>query len=83
MTIETAIKQYLMENMLFSDEFAYPDDASFLQTGILDSTGVLELVLFVEQTYGFQVAQPDVTPDNFDSVANLAGYIRRHVAVVV
>lgn len=77
--VENAIKQYLMENMLFSDTFDYPDEASFLQTGILDSTGVLELVLFVEQTYGFKVLQTDVTPHNFDSVANLATYIRSHV----
>ena len=59
--------------------FAYDDDDSFLQEGIVDSVGVLELVLFVEETFGVAVDDQDITPDNFDSVNKLADYIRRHV----
>ncbi|MBN1872932.1 MAG: acyl carrier protein [Anaerolineae bacterium] len=78
MTIETQIKQYVAENFLFSDNgYSLPDDASFLEEGVIDSTGVLELILFVEETFGLTVANEDVLPENFDSVTQLAAYIRR------
>ena len=78
MKIETQIRQYVAENFLFSDNgYELPDDTSFLEEGIIDSTGVLELVLLVEQTFGVHVADEDLIPDNFDSVTNLAAYVRR------
>lgn len=81
MTIEQAIKDYVAENFLFSDDgYNLPDDVSFLEEGIVDSTGVLELILFVEETYGITVANEDVLPENFDSVTNLAAFIRRKLA---
>ena len=70
------IRSYIAENMLFSqDGFPYPDDTSFLEEGIVDSTGILELVMFVEETFGFEVDDEDLVPDNFDSVEKLARYI--------
>jgi acyl carrier protein len=82
MSIEETIKRYIAENMLFSDSrYAYPDDASFMEEGVLDSLGVLELALFVEENYGFRPSQQEMTPQNFDSVVNLATYIRRNMFV--
>ena len=52
------------------------NDASFLEEGIVDSTGVLELVLFVEETFGITVNDEEIVPDNFDSVEKLARYVR-------
>jgi acyl carrier protein len=78
MTIEEQIKQYIAENFLFSENgYGLPDDASFLEEGVVDSTGVLELILFVEETYGITVANEEVMPENFDSVTRLAAFIRR------
>ncbi len=78
MTIETKIKDYISTNLLFSNNgFKYADDASFLEEGIVDSQGVMELVMFVEDKFGFTVDDMDIIPDNFDSVARLASYIRR------
>jgi acyl carrier protein len=83
MDIEARIRSYIAQNLLFSDNgFNYSDDDSFLQEGIVDSVGVLELVLFVEQTFGVDVNDQDITPDNFDSVSKLANYIRRQTAVL-
>ena len=83
MDIEARIRSYIAQNLLFSDNgFNYSDDDSFLQEGIVDSVGVLELVLFVEQTFGVDVHDQDITPDNFDSVSRLANYIRRQTAVL-
>jgi acyl carrier protein len=78
MEIEQRIRAYLAENVLFSEDgFAYGDDASFLEEALMDSLGVVDLVAFVERTFGVVVDPHDVTLDNFDSVNKLAGYVRR------
>jgi acyl carrier protein len=78
MFVEDQIKAYILENFLFSDNgHKLSVDASFLEEGIVDSTGVLEMVMFVEETFGVTVEDEDIVPENFDSVAQLAGYIRR------
>ena len=78
MPIEPQIRQYLAENFLFSDNgYELEDEASFLEEGIVDSTGVLELVMFVEETFGITVQDEEIVPQNFDSVSQLAAYVRR------
>lgn len=77
MTIEEQIKDYIASNLLFSDNgYTYHEDDSFLEEGIVDSVGVLELVTFIEGNFSLQVDDMEVTPDNFDSVTKLANYIR-------
>jgi acyl carrier protein len=81
LTIEERIRQFVAENMLFSGSgFALPDSASFLENGIADSTSVLELIMFVEDDFGLAVDDEEIVPDNFDSVAGLAAYIRNKTA---
>ena len=76
-TIEEAIRNYVAENILFSNNgYAYSDDTSFLQEGIIDSMGIMELVVFVSDTFRITVEDEELVPDNFDSVSRLAGYIR-------
>jgi acyl carrier protein len=78
MDVESQIRRFVAENLLFSgDRFDHSDDASFLDGGIIDSLGVIDLVTFVQVTFGLPVRTEDITRDNFDSVSNLAGYIRR------
>jgi acyl carrier protein len=77
MAIETQIRDYVAKNILFTDNgFEYSDDDSFLEQDIIDSVGVMELVLFVEETFSVAVNDHEVTPDNFDSVNKLARFIR-------
>ena len=77
MTIETQVKQYVAENFLFTDDgYPFSEDASFLEEGIVDSTGVLELVMFVEETFDVTVQDEEIVPENFDSVSRLAAYVR-------
>lgn len=77
-SIEMLIRRYVLENFLFTDDGSQlRDEASFLEEGIVDSTGVLELVMFVEETFGIIVEDEEILPDNFDSVARLARYVRR------
>jgi len=83
MSIETLIRGYILENFLFTgDNGRLQDDASFLEEGIVDSTGVLELVMFVEETFGIAVEDEEIVPENFDSVAQLAHYVLTRVETV-
>ena len=79
--IEQQIRDFIARNMLYSaDGFAHSDDASFLQEDIIDSFGVMELVEFVQSSFRVTVDQREVTPDNFDSVAKLAAFVRRKLS---
>ena len=77
MEIEPKIRSYIAENLLFSDDgFPYSDEASFLQEGIVDSIGVMELVNFVESTFSISIDDHELIPDNLDSVAQLSNFVR-------
>lgn len=78
MTIEQQLKEYISSNLLFSENgYPYPDDASFLEEGIVDSVGIMELVAFIEENMHVSVEDQEITPDNFDSITKLAAYIQR------
>jgi len=77
--IELSIREFIAHNILFNEQgFPYPDEASFLTEGIIDSIGVMELVSFVGDRFKIEVDPQDITPDNFDSVRRLADYVRKH-----
>jgi acyl carrier protein len=78
MDIESRLRSYVVERLLFTDgNFDYDDSTSFLQSGLIDSMGVMELVAWVDSDFGIRVQPADITPENFDSVSRLAAYIRR------
>jgi len=78
MTVKEQIRTFIAENFLFSSNgFDLSDDASFLDEGVVDSTGTLELVMFVEETFGIEVGDNEIEPENFDSVNKLAVYVAR------
>lgn len=78
MEVKGCIRDYIATNLLFTPgEFPYADDASFLNHGIIDSLGVMELVSFAAKKFAISVAPSEVTPANFDSVDNLSSYISR------
>ncbi|MCP4357205.1 MAG: acyl carrier protein [Chloroflexi bacterium] len=85
MKIKEQIKQYVAENFLFSrnGSFSLADNESFLEAGVVDSLGVMELVFFVEETYNLQIPDDKIVPENFDSVDNLASYIESCAALLV
>jgi len=74
---EERISSYIAENILFSKNgYPYSVDDSFLENGIVDSVNVLELVMFVEETFKVKVDDSEIVPENFDSVSRLAAYVR-------
>ncbi len=70
------IRDYLSQNFLFSDQgFEYDDDDSFLELGIIDSFGFMELLHWVEREFSISVGDDELVPDNFDSVSKLSSFI--------
>jgi acyl carrier protein len=76
--IQAQVRGYILENLLFSsDAVELPNDASLLDRGIIDSTGVLEIVLFLEGEFGIQIKASEMLPENFDSVNNIVRFVQR------
>ena len=75
--IKEKIKVFIRNNFLLGDaNKIINDEDSFLEKGIIDSTGVLELVGFIEETFSFRVEDEELIPDNLDSVNKLIVYIQ-------
>ncbi|MBV6416777.1 MAG: hypothetical protein CMLOHMNK_01392 [Steroidobacteraceae bacterium] len=75
------VRQYILENFLFStDTSLLGMDDSFLARGLIDSTGMLEVLLFLEETFGIKVDDNEMIPDNLDSVNRIAAFIARKKA---
>ena len=76
--IPDELHNFILENFLFGDDSREisPDD-SFLTTGIVDSTGIIELIAFVETRFGIQVEDSELLPDNFDTISSLTRFIEK------
>ena len=73
--IREQVEEFVRTNFLNNSPAAIDDRTSLSELGVLDETGALELVMFVEETYGFVVEESDLVPENFDSVANVVAYV--------
>lgn len=74
----TLLRRFLARNFLLSEEeFPFDDDTSLLAAGVVDSTGVLELILFLDEAFGVHVDDAEATPGNLDSVRRILDYLQR------
>ena len=71
------VRKFIVENFLFGDDENLEDNTSFLDSSILDSTGILELVAFLEETYGIVVDDAEMIPENMDSLLNISSFLAR------
>jgi len=69
------LRQFVRESFLFGQEITFSDDDSFLELGLIDSTGVLELVAFLEGKCRIRVEDDELVPENLDSIGNLVRFI--------
>jgi len=78
--ISGTVRRFIGENFMFREEVdSLADGASLLDAGIIDSTGVLELVCFLESTFGIQIADEEMLPENLDSIAAIGAYVQRKI----
>jgi acyl carrier protein len=74
--MQTEIRQFVVENFLFGqNDKQVSNTQSFLESGIIDSTGVLELIAFLESKYGISIADEELVPANLDSVERVANFV--------
>ena len=73
------IRLFIVENFLFGKDEDLTDDSSFLEEGIIDSTGILELVSFLEEEFSISVDDEELIPENLDSIKNVVGYLEKKV----
>ena len=77
MPLEQELREFVIQNFLFGqDGERLRNDDSFLDSGVIDSTGVIELVSFLERSYGIKVEDEDLVPENFDSIDGLMRFVR-------
>ncbi len=74
------VRDFIVSNLLFDADTELDNDTSFLESGIIDSTGVLELIMFLESTYGIKITPEEMVPENLDSLNRVAGFLTRKVA---
>jgi len=80
--IEQELRQFVIDNFLFGQGNGHlKNDDSFLDKGIIDSTGVLELVAFLEEKYQIKIQDRELIPDNLDSINNLIRFVQSKLQV--
>ena len=78
------IRDFIADNFLFREDRAdISDSESLLDAGLVDSTGILELVAFLEQHFNIQMADAEIVPENLDSIAAITAYVKRKMAEAV
>jgi acyl carrier protein len=77
MEVRRSLRDFITENFLFGDWNGFNEDTSFLESGIVDSTGMLEIINFLEETYGITIEDDELVPENFDSLNQLGAFLAR------
>ncbi len=79
MDVQARIRSFVEQNFYVADGDRLSDDASLIRTGIVDSTGVLEIIGFLETEFGVTVEDRDAVPANLDSIARIAAFVARKI----
>ena len=78
MSVEQQVRDYILENYLFTDDQSVLNNSdSFLEKGILDSTGILEVIYFLDEEFSVSVEDHEMIPENLDSVDNIVAFVSR------
>ena len=77
MDIKEQVRTFVTSNFYVADPSALEDSASLLDKGIIDSTGVLEVIFFIEETFGIIVEDSEMLPENLDSIERISNFIAR------
>lgn len=75
--IKQQVREYILDNFLMgASSHTIDDTTSFMESGILDSTGFIELITLLEERYGIEVLDEEMVPDNLDSLANIERFVK-------
>jgi acyl carrier protein len=79
MDFVSTVEAFIIDNFLFGESDHLKEDTSFLENGIIDSTGILELIAFLEETYDIEFEDDEVIPENLDSLKNIARFMEKKI----
>jgi len=82
MKIQEHVRDFILESFYVSDPAELSDDVSLIDSGIVDSTGMLEVILFIEGAYGIQVLDAETVPENLETISRIAAYVAGKQAAV-
>jgi acyl carrier protein len=74
--IEVRIREFMLQHFPLARKSGLPIGQKFLESGMVDSLGILDLVLFLEQEFGLQVSDEELSPENFDSLEAVSTFVR-------
>ena len=74
-SVELLVRTYIIENMLLGHDSGFENNTSLLDAGILDSTGAMELVAFLEKNFNISVQDEEISPENLDSVERICAFV--------
>jgi len=74
------VRAYVVENFLFGDDTGLEDNTSFLESGMIDSTGILEVISFLEEVFSIKIMDDELVPENLDSISNIVSFLGRKLA---
>lgn len=77
MSYINTIRDFIVENFLFGEDNGFTEETSFLESGMVDSTGILEIINFLEETYHIVVEDNELIPENLDSLKNLDRFLNK------
>lgn len=77
MTSQQRVKQFIVENFYVADASALTDDASLIEGGYVDSTGMLELIAFLESSFGIRITENETVPENLESIGRIVAFVER------
>lgn len=78
--LEQQIANYIAKNLMFDEKAEVPRSESLLELGVMDSTGAMDLVMYLESEFGITVADEELVPDNLDSIERIAAFVTRKLA---
>jgi len=77
--IQEEVREFLINNFIFDSSVQLGTEDSLMENGVVDSTGILEVIMWVEQNFGVHVEDSEVLPENFDSIGNISRYAERKI----
>lgn len=83
MSLQQDIRGFIVENFLFGEEGGLEDDSSFIEQGIVDSTGIMQLVSYLQEQYRIAIEDEELIPDNLDSIKKVAAFIEEKKRALV
>jgi acyl carrier protein len=77
---EAEVRQFIADRFLFGDDKKLGDNDSLLEGGIIDSTGILEVVAYLEEHFGIKVDNDEMIPDNLDKIASIGAFLKQKIS---